>query len=212
VGDEQRYAGLERDLRGRIEAAEERRERARWTVELLVLYSRTGRQEEAKRLGVELLTGAEGPDEQAAHLLQLGQLSEQTRDFEAAAAYYREGIVLGAGGQEVRYLLHNNLGYCRNHLGEPAEGEGLCREAIGIDPERHNAYKNLGIALERQGMHCEAADMYWQAAERNAQDPRALRHLLALAERAPDVLEGKPELKRKLDGIAARARSASGLH
>ena len=66
---------------------------------------------------------------------------EQGGDLPAAAELYTRGLALRAGAEGVRYLLHNNLGYCLNQHARFAEAEPLCRAAIALDPERYNAHK-----------------------------------------------------------------------
>jgi len=69
------------------------------------------------------------------------------------------------------------------------------RQTIGlrrteIDPQRPNAFKNLGIALAAQG-HChEAARAFVVATQVNAADPRAFRLL-------EDLVKQHPELERE---------------
>ena len=53
--------------------------------------------------------------------------------------------------------------YCLNQLGEHSEAEEVCRVAIGIDGHRHNAYKNLGVALVGLGRYVNAAHAYLAA-------------------------------------------------
>jgi tetratricopeptide (TPR) repeat protein len=134
-------------------------------------------------------------------LLVIGQLSEQTGDFEAAAAAYAEGQACNPTDPEDAFLLSNNRGYCLNQLGAHAEAEGECRRAIEILSTRHNAYKNLGVALEGLGRHGEAVSSYLQAIEANPADRRALDHLEQLLARAPHLLDGAP---------GARAHACAG--
>ena len=53
----------------------------------------------------------------------------------------------------------------------------VVRAAIEINPAMHNAFKNLGLALEGQGRRREAAEAYIRATESGPMDSRALRHL-----------------------------------
>ena len=141
-----------------------------------------------------LLAMAQEPEEQAAHLLALGQLMEQVGDLPTAADFYAQGLTLEAGGAGVRYLLHNNLGFCLNQFQRFAEAEPLCRAAIALNPERYNAHKNLGVALEGLGRLGEAAECYVEATRRNPSDPRALRHLESLLAKHSGVVAELPEL------------------
>ena len=113
-------------------------------------------------------------------LLSIGQLQEQQENYSAAIHWYRKAFRLHPGTDGTWYLLHNNLGYCLNRFGLHVEAEGLCRKAIAIDPARHNAHKNLGIALEGQGCFAEAAREYLAAVKIRPEDRRALRLLQRL--------------------------------
>ena len=107
-------------------------------------------------------------------LLSIGQLQEQQENYAAAIDWYRKAFRLHPAADGTWYLLHNNLGYCLNRFGLHVEAEGLCRRAIAIDPARHNAHQNLGIALEGQGCFVEAAWEYLAAAKLCPEDRRAL--------------------------------------
>ena len=139
--------------------------------------------------------------------LRLGALKEKGDDYAGAAALYAEAFSLESGKDDVWYFLNNNLGYCLNQIGRHGGAEFYCRAAIKIDPKRHNAYKNLGLALQGQGRYVEAARMLICAAELCLVDPRALNHLreLVTAHREvvredPSVLARVEELHRLYDG------------
>jgi tetratricopeptide (TPR) repeat protein len=95
--------------------------------------------------------------------LAAGIVLERTRDYSSSAESYRAAFAYPKRKDETWYFLHNILGYCLNQLGEYEEAEELCRAAIGIDGRRHNAYKNLGVALEGLGRHVDAAEAYLAA-------------------------------------------------
>ena len=79
------------------------------------------------------------------------------------------------------------MGYCLNELGRHREAEAYCRKAITIDPRRHNAWKNLGIALEGLGQHADAAAAWIEAATLCPEDERAKRLLEKLAAGRPGI-------------------------
>jgi tetratricopeptide (TPR) repeat protein len=194
---------VEAALKRRIEDCEAQREDAVRT--LISFYLKTGRPADAVPYVRRLLAMAQEPEEQAAHLLALGQLMEQVGDLPAAADFYAQGLALEAGGAGVRYLLHNNLGFCLNQFRRFAEAEPLCRAAIALDPERYNAHKNLGVALEGQGRYAEAAECYVESTRRNPADPRALRHLETMLARHPQLTAAFPDLPVTLDECRALA-------
>jgi tetratricopeptide (TPR) repeat protein len=146
-----------------------------------------GRFAAAQRYFELLLKDADSEAVEAYCLLSIGQLQEQQEDYAAAIDWYRKAFRLHPGSDGTWYLLHNNLGYCLNRFGRHLEAEALCRKAIAIDPRRHNAHKNLGIALEGQGSFSAAAREYRAAARLQPQDRRARRLLRRLAEEHPEV-------------------------
>jgi len=135
----------------------------------------------------ERVEQAETDDERAYCLLTLGRLREQASDWPGAAKWYARAFWMQPGTDETWYFLHNNLGYCLNHLGEHQRAEAYCRRAIEIDPMRHNAWKNLGIALEGLGRHADAAAAWIEAATLCPADGRALRLLRKLVAEQPDL-------------------------
>jgi tetratricopeptide (TPR) repeat protein len=88
------------------------------------------------------------PEVRADLRLRCGRLMEQVGDFEAASAHYEHGLTETITATDVRYFLHNNLGFCLNELARHAEAVTHCRGTLDIERKRHNAYKNLALALE----------------------------------------------------------------
>jgi tetratricopeptide (TPR) repeat protein len=183
-------------------------ERRHLTLELVVLYSYSGRQAEAMGHLRRLLEGTGDPAEQADYLLGVGQLMEQVGDHAGASVFYEEGLALPRAPTDTRYLLHNNLGYCRNAAHRHAEAEGHCRAAIAIDPQRHNAHKNLGVALEGQGRCAEAVAAYVRAVLCNPHDPRALQHLERMIAAHPALAEAVTGLASTLQACRDRVLAA----
>jgi tetratricopeptide (TPR) repeat protein len=162
--------------------------------DLALLYSRTNRRDQALESLGRLAALAEDREERASCCLAMGQVAEQTRNFEAAVGFYREARALNPETVEARYLIHNNLGYSLIQLGRSEEAEPLLEAAIAIDPSRPNAFKNLGLAMQSQGRIAEAADYFVLATEANVADGRAFRHLEALIADHPGVLLATPGL------------------
>lgn len=125
----------------------------------------------------EALGCADDPDLKAKCYLRLGQLKEKDEEYGDAIWYYSEAFTLEPGKDSTWYLLYNNLGYCLNAVGRHKEAEYYCREAIGIDAKRYNAFKNLGLSLQGQKRYVEAAWMLIHAAQICPEDPRAMHHL-----------------------------------
>ena len=161
--------------------------------DLARFYSYTGRQPEAFDRVRQLVELAETAEKKAGCCLAMGQLMEQMQNFEMAIKYYSQALSLEPINGRAWYFIHNNLGYCLNHFGRYQEAEPYCRRAIEIDPLRHNAYKNLGIAAEGQGDYAGAALCYICAVQREASDPRALQRRGGEFRCAPEgVQNGRP--------------------
>ena len=172
-----------------------------WRVQALAhFYQDTGQQPKAFA-SLEMLASLHTRDVRAEALLALGQLSEQLDEYARAAEYYERGLAEEPAKDEVDYFLNNNLGYSLNKQGFHERAATHCRTAIGLDPERHNAHKNLGIALEAQHHYPEAANAYRKAAERCTRDSRARMHLEQLAKAHPDLHTTLPDLAETLEAL-----------
>ena len=157
-----------------------------------------------------MLGVTEDPEVWAQCFLALGQLMEDVPDFPAAIGFYRQGLQLEPADRRTWYLLNNNLGFCFNEVGKHPEAEGYCRQAIGIDPNRHNAYKNLGISLAGQGQYGEAIRCLIQATQVNPRNSRALHHLDEILESHPEIATEMRELAQQVE--ACRKAVWQALH
>lgn len=126
---------------------------------------------------LRLLDISSDQEKRAECFLQLGVECEKTDEYNMAIDLYRRGIECGPKEVRTLYFLHNNFGYCLNRLAQHDEAEHMCRVAIEIDPRRHNAYKNLGVALQGQGQYPEAAACFLLAAHMAPPDNRSVQHL-----------------------------------
>jgi tetratricopeptide (TPR) repeat protein len=200
---------VEAGLRGRVTSCEEALEDAIW--QLARFYSSAGRHDEATACVNRCLADIRDPAKQAAGCLGLGQLLEQQDRYAEAEAMYAHGLQIPTAAAEVAYFLHNNRGYCLNLLGRHAEAEAHTRAAIAIDPKRHNAHKNLGLALIGHGRLVEAVRCLLEADRCRPADTRARGHLTTLLAEHPELLVGDPSLAtacRERGIRPARARSA----
>lgn len=144
----------------------------------------------------------------AACLLSIGQLMERTGRYDDAARYYTLAFPLGPGCDDTWYFLNNNLGYCLNILGRHEEAEGHCRAAIAINPQRHNAHKNLGLSLLGQGEYPEAASCLITATNMCPTDTRAFHHLENLIAQDRNLLRKCPDLGNQIEGCMEIIRIA----
>jgi tetratricopeptide (TPR) repeat protein len=171
-------------------------ERTIWR--LVQFYKMTSSSDKAVSWLKRLFNLTQDNDKRAACHLTLGQLMERKNDFQAAIDHYADAIALDPFSTHTAYFSHNNLGYSLNQLGSCVKAEPYCRKAIEIDSTKHNAYKNLGVSLEGQGKYVEAARNYFIAIQKEASDPRALRHLEALYPEHPEIADSIPDFEKKL--------------
>jgi tetratricopeptide (TPR) repeat protein len=137
--------------------------------------------------------------------LSIGQIKENQEDIAAAVDWYRRAFRMQPGSDGTWYFLYNNLGYCLNRLGQHEEAMAYCEKAISLDPDRHNAHKNLGVALEGLGRCADAARSYLKAAELCPADTRALSLLCSVAKSHPEIAVDFPELRNGTTFAALRS-------
>lgn len=197
-------------LQDRLQAAETNEEAYGALWELVRFHSLRNRQDVAMECVERMLALTDDCEQRATCILTMGQLMEQMEDFAAAARFYRRALSLEPASTESWYFIHNNLGFCLNLEGRHAEAEPLCRAATRIDPERPNAWKNLGISLAGLDRPAHAAACWIRATHVEASDRRAFDLLDALVAEHPALrrdLQAELACCREAVTLAARARS-----
>lgn len=195
---------VEADLRARVATCEDALEDAVW--QLAQFYSAVGRHVAATACVERCNAGTQDLGKQAARYMILGGALEQQARYAEAEAVYAHGLEIPAAPAEVRYFLHNNRGYCLILLGRHAEAEAHTREAIAIDPGRHDAHTNLGLALAGQRNFHEAACCLLEADRRCPGDGRARQHLAHLLAAHPELLLDDLDLAEhcRVQGVRVR--------
>lgn len=176
-------------------------------VQLALLYARCGMMQEAVDQARACVFEASDPDQAAGGWLKLGQVMEQMYNFPEAIRYYAMVLEVEGCDPWYRYFGLNNTGYSLNQLDRYSEAEPFCRQAIEVDPNRHNAYKNLGVSLEGQGRCVPAVRAYILAVRQNASDPRALKHLEDLLLRNPGLLDSEAGLSEEVENCRRAVRA-----
>jgi tetratricopeptide (TPR) repeat protein len=151
----------------------------------------------------KMLLYAEDARDKAYCLLCMGQAKERAGDYGEALKIYLSAMDLPPERNDNWYFLYNNTGYCLNLFERHVEATQFCRAAIGINPNRHNAFKNLGVALQGQGEYSKAAVCYIEAIRIWPRDGRALNLLEEMVSREMehilDIGNIMAELKRRRD-------------
>jgi tetratricopeptide (TPR) repeat protein len=131
----------------------------------------------------------EDVEEKTMCFLKLGQIREAVNDSPGALKCYLDGIALNpvSENKNVAYLLYNNSGACYNRCGMFSRAEKLIRKAININPNRYDAFENLGISLEGQGRLRSAAEAYSAAEKLAPSGSRAKVLLKQLREKNPGI-------------------------
>lgn len=174
----------EQRLHSRIERHQ--REARRAVRALVDLYADHGQTMHAREMARVLIEAFPDGALRAAEAVQMGLHFEHAHHYELAAWTYELGLTYRPAPPELRYWLHNNLGFSLNQFGAYVLAERHCRAAIRIDAQRYNGHKNLAVALEGQGCPAEAAESYVASVRAEPHDLRAVRHLASLIERHGD--------------------------
>jgi tetratricopeptide (TPR) repeat protein len=94
-----------------------------------------------------------------------------------------------------QYRINDCFSFCLNLLGRHKEAETICRENIELYPLYSYAYINLGISLEGQGCHYEAADSYRTALIADFHHGHARERFYYFLEKHPEVRINMPEIE-----------------
>ena len=174
--DESRWGPLDRRTEKRLAASMRKHQRAarESAFGLIHLYATHRQDESARAVALLLITAHMDPGARAVECLELGVRMEEASCFDLAAWAYAAGIACEPTDTDLWYWLSNNLGFALNQTGRHAASEPHCRAAIRCDSGRHNAHKNLGVALEGQGRIAEAARSYVSAVRAEPGDGRQI--------------------------------------
>ncbi|SDD81075.1 tetratricopeptide repeat protein [Rhodospira trueperi] len=164
----------------------------------------TADSQQAERVRIERrLAVATSANERALAFLLLGLMGERRHDWTDAIHQYCRVLAEEPTDPEVAYFANNNLGYSLVQLSRFDEAEPYCLTAIGIDPTRHNAHKNLGLVRQGQERPGEAAACFMEASRLRPSDRRSWHLLQALLGRVPGLLDRDAHLKRRFLVLAS---------
>jgi tetratricopeptide (TPR) repeat protein len=171
----------------------------RWMLFVVGFYRGINKISEA----IELLDGfikSDRNSENKAHChLALGQIATDEKRFAVALEHFNCALALRPEKRKVKYVLHNNIGFCLNQLNRFVEAEKHCRIAIDIDWTRASAFRNLGISLKGQGNLIGAAWVLVEAINTDPTDLRARQLVEQLVRKHPGLTVQCPWLSGSLD-------------
>jgi len=168
-------------------------------LDIVRFYRSTFRPAEAMYYAEMYLAETTDVEEKAEMYFVLGQTMEHVQDYESAFRFYTMALECEPKNKFHWYFIHNNIGFSLNQLERYSDAEQYMREAIRIEPNRSNAFKNLGLSLEGQGRVGEAARSFIAAVRADASDPRAFWHLKELAETNPSAYGEVPDLNSQIE-------------
>ncbi len=177
----------------------------RWMLFVVGFYRGINKISEA----IDLLDGfikSNRNSENKAHChLALGQIATDEKRFAGALEHFNAALALQPEKRKVKYVLHNNIGFCLNQLNRYVEAEKFCRAAIDIDWTRASAFRNLGISLKGQGNLIGAAWVLVEAINADPADTRARQIVEQVVKTNPKLSVQCPWLNGALDTEAKPA-------
>lgn len=159
----------------------------RWMLFVVGFYRGINKISEAIDLLEQFIKSNHNTENKAHCHLALGQIATDEKRFAVALQHFNAALALRPDKRKVKYVLHNNIGFCLNQLNRHVEAEKYCRAAIDIDWTRASAFRNLGISLKGQGNLIGAAWVLVEAINADPSDARA-RQILE------QVVKGNPRL------------------
>jgi tetratricopeptide (TPR) repeat protein len=176
--------------------------------QLFEFYIHSHQPDKASSCAARLMEATTDPEERGRLRVRLGCVAEQMDDFAAAETWYREALEFGVPDPQTEYWAYNNLGYCLNRLGRPAEAEPYLHHAVALDATRSNAFKNLGLCYQGLGRFADAAESFMRATRTNATDDRSLVHLKDLVGDHPELYDQVPGLEEGIQMCMAAVEFA----
>jgi len=171
----------------------------RWMLFVVGFYRGINKISEAIEL-LEAFIKSDRNAENKAHChLALGQIATDEKRFAVALQHFNSALALKPEKRKVKYVLHNNIGFCLNQLARYVEAERYCRNAIDIDWTRASAFRNLGISLKGQGNLIGAAWVLVEAINADPTDTRARQIVEQVVKGNPSLSVQCPWLNSALD-------------
>ena len=159
----------------------------------------------------QVLHDADGPNDRAWAYLRLGIISEERENWDQAISCYSKALAERSDVAHFCYFGNNNLGYSLIQLGRFDAAEEYCLAAIKLEPDRHNAYKNLGLVRQGQKDWLQAAHCFTEAYGLCPEDTRAWYLLIAVLDVQPELLENSLYLRERIASLNLETASHENL-
>lgn len=159
----------------------------RWMLFVVGFYRGINKADAAVKLLDGYIKMGKNPEQSAHCHLALGQIATDEQKHDIALGHFKAALVLAPKKPKVIYVLHNNIGYCLNQLGQFVDGAKHCRMAIEMDWARASGYRNLGVSLQGQGDMIGAAWALAEAVKADSADRRARNLLDKLIAANPNI-------------------------
>lgn len=183
----------------------------RWLLFVVGYYRGMDRLNAAKALLQRFVASSENKEHRVHCFLALGQIATDEKELESAVKQFSAALELAPAAAKVKYVLHNNLGYCLNALGRYGDGERHCRKALEIDWVRASAYRNLGLSFQGQSNLIGAAWALAEAAKADPADDRARAIMTKLLADNPALFTRCPWVTDVLDPSGTMIASNAGM-
>lgn len=128
-------------------------------------------------------------------LFYLGDLSERLYDFDRAIGYYCRSLACVSRPDDLHDLIWNNLGFCWLYKRDFKTAEQCCRQAVDLNRNSWEAWKNLGVSLEHQQRIEEAFLAYIKAVVLSRGRAIPVMHLTRLSQRHPAIASDVSDLR-----------------
>ena len=170
---------------------------------LLILYARTGKPEEAEEHYKAVV--AVSPSQFPEAYYNYGVLLLQESKFAEAEKAFRKNVALSPSNDSA----HDNLGYSLEREGELSEAAAEYRKAIELNPGSRQAHFKLGRILVNQKQYAEGIDQLLQALTPVDENTPAYLYALGAAYgRAGDSAQALHYLERAKELAAQRGQTA----
>ncbi|MBI4178497.1 tetratricopeptide repeat protein, partial [bacterium] len=109
-------------------------------------------------------------------LIRLGEMYRQNREFSKAVQFFKDALLASEDPRD-KYDALNALGMALGDLGDNAAAEKTFREAIGVAPNRPDAFLNLGLVYQDRKEFVPAVDLTRKAIEAAPDRPEGYKLL-----------------------------------